>query len=304
MASMDFYNLQDSYTHIIEEGFFHVPENVLKPIKEFYIENYKQYLKNNKGKISRRLYTPKDFKLDFTGTKFEFLNFRNPSVTVYLTSKGSYYSDYNHDRENTMEAFNHGNLYLQLNTSIFERILYDTIEHEVMHYMQSLMNNLHNEYGAGFPNKKIWRKDVDERGYTTSGSGRTRVSHTQRPMEYYPDLLTAIRELFKNYHDKIKTNPNYDILINNEKSKRFFFTQFLNAVNDSEYSGEIFDKDLTIHTFREFKKISPEFYKKILSIAYNAFVNGQPNFNPKQIEKDLRMFQIDDAFNRIQREQQ
>lgn len=299
MASMDFYNLQNSYTYIIEEGFFHVPENVLKPIKEFYIENYKQYLKNNKGKISRRLYPPKDFKLDFTGTKFEFLNFRNPSVTVYLTSKGSTYHDYNHDNENTMESFNHGNIYLQLNASNFERVLYDTIEHEIMHYIQSLMNNLHNQYGAGFPNKKLWRKDLDVHGGLTNGTGRTRVTHTQRPIEYYPDLLSAIRQLFKNYHDKIKRSPDYDILINNEKSKRFFFTQFLNAVNDPEYSGKVFDKDLTIDTFRQFKKISPEFYKKILNISYNAFVNGQPNFNPKQIEKDLRMIRIDDAFNKL-----
>ena len=43
---MDFYNLQDSYTHIIEEGFFHVPENVLKPIKDFYIENQMADLTN------------------------------------------------------------------------------------------------------------------------------------------------------------------------------------------------------------------------------------------------------------------
>jgi hypothetical protein len=297
---MDFYHLQDSYIHIIEEGFFHVPENILKPIKDFYIENYKKYLENGKGKISRRLYPPKDFKLDFTGTKFEFLNFRNPSITVYLTSKGSFYHDLNHDKEDTMNAFNHGNVYLQLNTSIFRRILYDTIEHEVMHYMQSLMKNLHNEYGAGFPNKNLWRKDVNAQGFSTDGSGRTRVSHTQRPIEYYPDLLTVIRQLFQNYHDKIKRSPDYHILIDNEKSKQYFFSQFLNAVNDSEYSGEVFDKDLTIDTFRQFKKISPEFYKKILNIAYNAFVNGQPNFNPKQIEKDLRMIELNNAFDRIQ----
>jgi hypothetical protein len=297
---MDFYHLQESYIHIIEEGFFHVPENILKPIKDFYIENYKKYLENGKGKISRRLYPPKDFKLDFTGTKFEFLNFRNPSITVYLTSKGSFYHDLNHDKEDTMNAFNHGNVYLQLNTSIFRRILYDTIEHEVMHYMQSLMKNLHNEYGAGFPNKNLWRKDVNAQGFSTDGSGRTRVSHTQRPIEYYPDLLTVIRQLFQNYHDKIKRSPDYHILIDNEKSKQYFFSQFLNAVNDSEYSGEVFDKDLTIDTFRQFKKISPEFYKKILNIAYNAFVNGQPNFNPKQIEKDLRMIELNNAFDRIQ----
>jgi len=297
MASMDFYNLQDSYTYIIEEGFFHVPENVLKPIKDFYIETFKKYMENGKGKISRSLYPPKEFKLDFSGTRFEFLNFRNPSITVYVTSKGSHYNDYNHDNENTMELFNHGNIYLQLNSSIFKRVLYELIEHEVMHYIQSLMKDLHKEYGAGFPNKKLWRKDVNVHGFSTGGTGRTRVTHTQRPIEYYPDLLTSIRELFKNYHDKLKRNPDYDILINNVKAKKYFFTEFLNSVNDPNYSEGYYDIDLTINIFRQFKKISPEFYRKILSIAYNAFVNGTPNFNPKQIEKDLRMIQIDSVFN-------
>jgi hypothetical protein len=299
MASMDFYHLQDTYKHIIEEGFFHVPEKVLKPIKDFYIENYKKYLENNKGKISRRLYPPKDFELDFSGTKYEFLNFRNPSVTVYLTSKGSFHSSHNHDNENTIELYNHGNIYLQLNTSTFKTVLYHLIEHEVMHYMQLLMSNLHNEYGLGFPNKKLWRKDVDARGYLTSGTHRSRVSHSQRPIEYYPDLLSAIRELFQNYHDKIKKSPHYDILINNEKSKRHFFSRFLDAVNDPEYSGEVFDKDITIDTFRQFKNISQDFYRRILSIAYNAFVNGQPNFDAKKIEKDLRMIHVDDSFNKL-----
>jgi hypothetical protein len=297
MASMDFYHLQDSYKYIIEEGFFHVPEKVLKDIKDFYLENYKKYLANNKGKISRRLYSPKDFKLDFTGTRFEFLNFRNPSVTVYLTSRASYYHDYNHENENTMEAFNHGNLYLQLNTDIFRRIIAETIEHELMHYIQSLMNNLHNKYGAGFPNKKLWRKNIDPRGFSIDGSGRTRVSHTQRPIEYYPDLLTAIRLLFRDFH---KRTSDYEFSETEKiKYKKQFFTTFLNVVNSTEITSDIFDMYLCVHTFREFKKISPEFYRKILKIAYNAFVNGEPNFNPKQIEKDLRMIHLDDSFNRI-----
>ena len=301
---MDFYQLQDSYTHIIEEGFFHVPENILKPIKDFYIENYKQYLDNGGGKISRRLYPPKEFKLDFSGTKFEFLNVGDPSITVYLTSRGSYFHEYNHNKEDTMQEFNHGNIYLQLNTNIFRRMLSDIIEHEVMHYIQSLMKSLHSEYGSGFPNKRLWRKDVDANGFSTGGTGRTRVSHTQRPIEYYTDLLTAIRELFHDYHNKIKNSPHYDILKNNAKAKQYFFSDFINAVNDPEYSEEVYNKTLTIDTFRELKKVSSEFYKKILTITYNAFVNGASNFDPKQIEKDFKKIQIDSAFNRIQREQQ
>lgn len=299
MASLDFYDLQNRYEYIIEEGFFHVPEKVLKDIKEFYIENVKMYLDNGGGKISRRRYPPKDFKLDFSGTSFEFLNFRNPSVTVYLTSRISHFNSYNHENENTMELFNHGNIYLQLNENQFKNVLYHVIEHEVMHYIQFLMKSLHKDYVSGFPNKRTWRKDLDVHGHLIDGSGSRRVSHSQRPIEYYTDLLTAIRELFKNYHDKIKRNPHYDILMISEKAKKYFFSDFLKAINDTDYSEGLFNKSLTIDTFREFKKISPEFYRNILKIAYNAFVNGTPNFDPKQIEKQLKMISIDSAFNRI-----
>lgn len=304
MADLDFYYLQDSYKHIIEEGFFHVPEKVLKDIKNFYIENYKNYINSANKRITRRLYPPKEFKLDFTGTKLEYLNIRNPTVTVYLTSRGSYYSNYNHDGEDTMDLFGNGNIYLQLRTNSYRRILSDIIEHEVMHYIQFLMKELYKEYGGGFPNKRLWRKDVDPHGYTHTGSRSTRVAHSQRPVEYYTDLLTAIRELFYNYHMKIRRNPHYDILKVNEKTKRFFFTDFINAVNNPDYSGGYFNKELTVDIFRQFKKISPELYKKILNIAYNSFVNGEPNFDPLQVEKEFRKLQIDDAFNRIQREQQ
>jgi hypothetical protein len=300
MADLDFYHLQDNYKYIIEEGYFHVPEKVIKDIKNFYIENIKKYINNGEGRVTRREYPPKDFHLDFTGTNFEFLNFRNPSVTIYLTSKRSYYYDYNHHGEDTMETFNHGNIYLQLKSTAFRRILTDVIEHEVMHYIQSLMNSLHNNYPSGFPNRNLWRQDVDVHGYLNDGSRSHRVPHSQRPMEYYPDLLTSIRELFQNYHDKIKRNPHYDILKNNEKAKRYFFTDFINAVNNNEYIEGFFNKGLTVDIFREFKKVSPEFYNKILKIAYNAFVNGEPNFDPKELGKQLRMIQINGAFGRIQ----
>lgn len=304
MANLDFYYLQDSYEHIIEEGFFHVPEKVLKDIKDFYIENYKKYINSSNKRVTRRLYPPKDFNLDFTGTKLEYLNFRNPSVTVYLTSQVSYYYDYNHHGEDTMNLFGHGNIYLQLKPNSFRRILSNTIEHEVMHYIQSLMKDLHQEYGAGFPNKKLWRKDVDPDGYIHGSSRSTRVQHSQRPIEYYTDLLTAVRELFQDFYEKIKHSPHYEILKTNEKAKRFFFTDFINAINNPDYSDEVYNKPLTIDIFRQFKKVSPEFYRKILTIAYNAFVNGNPNFDPKQIEKELRKIEIDKAFNTIQSEQQ
>jgi hypothetical protein len=292
MASMDFYNLQNRYEFIIKEGYFHVPEKVLKDIKDFYIENAKKYIEEGGGKISMRKYPPKDFNLDFSGTNFEFLNSLNPSVTVYLTSRVSYFNWYNHENENTMESFNHGNIYLQLNRHMLKGVLNQVIEHEIMHYIQLLMEALHANY-VGFPNKKLWRKGLDIHGNLNNGSGRRRVPHSQRPIEYYPDLLTAIRTLFQNYHDKIKRSPYYDILINNEMGKRYFFSDFLKCINDPEYSNDLFDKVVTIDTFREFKKISPEFYKKILKISYDAFVNGTPNFDPKELESQLEAIDPD-----------
>jgi hypothetical protein len=159
------------------------------------------------------------------------------------------------------------------------------------------MNSLHNQYGAGFPNKKLWRKNVDPHGFSVNGSMRTRVSHTQRPIEYYPDLLTAIRILFRDFYKRTE-----DYQFSEEEKieyKTKFFKSFLNAVNNTENTSNVFDEHLCIKSFREFKKISPEFYKKIIKISYDAFVNGEPNFNPKEIEKKLRMIQLDDSFNKL-----
>ena len=298
MANMDFYNLQDSYKYIIEEGYFHVPEKVLKDIKAFYIENYKQYLKNGRGKVLQKLYPPKVFKLDFTGTRFEFLNIRNPSVKIYFTSSISHYSDYNQDKEDTLELFHQGNIHLELNINSFEGILSHTIEHEVMHYIQFLMHSLHFQTGAGYPNKKLWRKDVDAYGNRISGSGGTRVAHTQRPVEYYPDLLTAIRTLFYDYYNKI---GNLNFSKKEEiKNKFIFFSNFLDQVNDTEYNSDVYNMTLAVDTFREFKKISTQFYKKIIKIAYNAFVNGERNFNPKEIESELKKIALNNTFDELQ----
>lgn len=303
MASMDFYNLQDSYKYIIEEGYFHVPENVLKHIKDFYIENYKQYLKNGRGKISRRLYPPKLIELDFTGTRFEFLNSKKPSVMVYLTSKGSHYHDYDHNGTDTMFLYNQGNIYLQLNSNRFSDILSNVIEHEVMHYIQYLMETIHKKAGGGYPNRRLWGKDVDAYGNRISGTGRTRVTHSLRPIEYYPDLLTAIRTLFTDYHKVVSHYPNYNELINDKKNKSDFFSFFLMSVNDPDYGTDertsYFNKSLTVDTFREFKKISPEFYKKMIKIAYDGFINRESNFDPKQIEKELRKIELNDSFDKI-----
>ena len=308
MAGMDFYHIQDNYKYIIEEGYFHVPESILKPIKDFYIENYKQYLENGKGKISRRLYPPKHFELDFSGTRFEKLNDRKPSIVVYITSKRSYYYDYNHDMIDTMFLYNQGNIYLQLNPNVVSQVLNNTIEHEVMHYIQSLMERMHKKAGGGYPNRRLWRKDVDEHGRRISGTGRTRVSHSLRPVEYYPDLLTAIRTLFSDYHKMITHYPNYDELLNNTENKKEFFSAFLHGVNNPDYGNDkrtdYFNKSLTVDIFRDFKKISPEFYKKILKIAYDAFINRESNFDPKEIEKQLKVIDLHSRFNRLEREEQ
>jgi hypothetical protein len=58
-------------------------------------------------------------------------------------------------------------------------------------------------------------------------------------------------------------------------------------VANEEKEDELFDNSLAVQTFREFKKLSPEFYKKILKVAYNAFVNNDPNFDPEEIEDQL-----------------
>ena len=42
MQREDLYKMQGKYNLVINEGYFHIPENIIKEIKDYYIEIYKK----------------------------------------------------------------------------------------------------------------------------------------------------------------------------------------------------------------------------------------------------------------------
>jgi len=290
MQGEDLWKIQEKYDLILNEGYLHIPENVIKEIKDYYILNFKKFYKSSSNEITEDEYPSKVFYLDLTGTSFEFFNYikPKPSVLVKFISGASKHLNYEKDVF-TIRTKNQGNIHLELvkDPQIFRELLSYTIEHEVIHFIQHLLFIYKNKM-AGSTNKSLFRPNTDIHGYsqTKEGIPRRKVRHSFRPIEYYPDLVSSIRELHKLFYDKFHATRDWNMFRQWERPKVYFFKNFLEVANE-EKEDELFDNSLAVQTFREFKKLSPEFYKKILKVAYNAFVNNDPNFDPKEIEDQL-----------------
>ena len=261
---------------LFNEGFPKVPENILRPIKDYYIEIWKRNYTLNIQRITERNTPSRIFPIDFTGTRFEHLNKLKPSVEVILTSGNEAWCD---------PEIKKGKGKIKLGLKRPAASLYHTVEHEMFHYVQFLIQDYNSRYKnqkseiGGLPSKKVMPdyKDVHGRGR------HRRVAHSLRPIEYYPDLLTAVRELHYKFYEKYHKDPNWKEQIENStKARTSFFMEFLNAVRNGEsfglYSG---------HIFKRFKTISEKFYFYMLKKAYEGFVNLPRNFNADEIKQLL-----------------
>lgn len=265
---------------------FQLPYNVIQPILDYYYESFKKFLKAGREKVTPKLFPEKNFKLDFSGTNFEFLNEMDPNVNVYFlhdrsSNTSAYFTTIDRNRVNTFDKTNTGNIYINL-TSKFESMYYGTIEHEVLHYVQYLIGKYkklkkrQDEYG-GLPSKKLIPS-----GMTTRGKIKERRTHHEyRPIEYYTNLMSAIRSLELAYEREMRKDPTtYDQNIKNKKSKKEFLNYVLKIVREgkrgsSEYS-QLLDK---------IKKFSPEIYQKYLQIIYKVFVEGEPAYSLADVRK-------------------
>ena len=130
---------------LLNEG-FELPFRVIKDIYEFY---KKVINEDDNGSNKRR--REKVFKIDFTGTNFEFLNKLNADLKVLV----GYEHNYHLTRYST--SFQHNGIYIGLvNTNpicgtiilpmldlkssgqkeIYEHVITIAIEHEVLHFVQ------------------------------------------------------------------------------------------------------------------------------------------------------------------------
>lgn len=248
---------------LLNEGYFYVPNILFQPIKQDLLKLLKYA--SFKDNISVPI---KNYQIDFNGTKYEFLNKLKPqpSVDVLFTKKAKIKGSF-HFSDKFRFKQNKSFIQIDLNDPI--RSIYDDMEHEMSHFIQLMIKKYTIQKRqdpsfsgtlGGMPNKKH-----------LSGL-ESETKHSKIPKEIYPDLLSAIREL-QFIFSKASTyrEPTTE-------DKKIFFKLFLDSMNDKDPIGK---KASSI--FKDFKELPEPLYKKLLKIAYNAFVNKPLNFDPKEL---------------------
>lgn len=194
-------------TKILNEA-MQIPRSVFKEIEEFVISAYYKGVDDIK-----------DFDIDFTGTRWEFLNVLNPVLNVMIRKshgKASYVPS-----DNIMEG--EGTIAIGLKYPLSETLTHG-IEHEITHFIQELIMVYKIKSGkfpkisyvnphftkniGGLTSKKMIQKGISIPGFRPrerDASGkiiwnkRDRVEHAARPIEYQPNLLSVIRDLQYQY---------------------------------------------------------------------------------------------------------
>lgn len=236
------------FDHIVlSEGYFHVPENVISEIKKDFADIVR--FKDEELPV-------KNYKLDFSGTNYEFLNELEPQPSVdvkFTKGKGRIKGSFHIANESRLKN-NNAIIQIDFLSDTPERILSDVIEHEVSHFVQKLIKKYNEEkkgYGSlgGMPSKKLLKGLEKDK--------KKIEKHSEIPSEMYPNLLSSIRELETMFNREEKTI-----------SKKQFFLNFLKAVKDKKPIGKI-----AYDVFSDIQDLSKELYRDFVKKAYVAFVN-------------------------------
>jgi len=274
---------------MLKEGVFAVPRHVWSDVFDFVLESIKTIKSENKNFYRRSTIKPQTFDLDFSGTSFERLNVMKPKIKVFILNKpkdynSAYFWSFDQDlKENTID--DHGNIYINA-AGPAERILVLNVEHELLHYVQYLIreyredNNLVNSdhnMGGMPPQKKI-PKDISLSGYKKSGKKTKRVKHHTRPIEYYTNLNTILRDTQYKYFTALKIHRKED---NTENRKAFF-------VNTLKRSNERSDKNSrTIRVLGDIKQFDSKLYQLYLKLLYKGFVNDETKIELETVEDEI-----------------
>ena len=280
---------------VLQEGYFHVPQKVYRHIIRDYYDILRVVKSQNIKRMTRESFPVKVYELDFSGTNFEFLNHLNPndesfhispdwtpSIKVrYTSSGGSWYNNsprsFGEESKEDRMLNRVGMGFIQIDLSDDIREVVDVIEHEILHYVQYLIKKRKKlSDNGGLPPKEIIDDRYDSRGYKKGGKRMKRVKHSHRPIEYYPDLLSAIRQMefaFSRYYPDYKYD--WKKPTKWEKQKKQFFLGVLNG----------FPVSIATHVFKDFKKVSKEFYNHMVKVGYDAFVNKPPNLDMSEIRR-------------------
>jgi CRISPR/Cas system-associated exonuclease Cas4 (RecB family) len=245
---------------LLNEG-FELPFSVIKDIYEYYRDSYEKYRLKPRVKIE-----PKVFNLDFTGTRYAFLNDLNPRVLVEL--KGSFAAGYA-GRAYQFEQINgRWTAKIDLNLSSFVNSPH-IVYHEVLHLVQDLIRiKKQMKVIGGLPNMPLVKRITDKRGVDIYGTKKVkRVQHGVRPIEYYTNLDSVIRLLQYRYvRMLLDSGKDMDLGVRDSEAKKEFFSRI------KKETGWISD---TLDTV----KFDEELYRIYLQEISKRFILNN-NFGP------------------------
>lgn len=315
---------------LLNEGLIQIPYKVIKPIADDYFDFFKN-VNLGKTKIKDKTYT---YTLDLSGTNYDFRNIIPKLNVTYKGLRGKNIGSY-HTSETKIEypplpyspqedpITVTGKIILKKNLSNYYSPV-EIIEHEVMHFIQDLINiNMsHNkqiykndgnldtderpEFGGSGPRKltqNLMRSyNSDFRGYNKSKNRM--LDHEKRATEFQTNLSSIIIKLNREFVNKFLSgnlNPNsfsYDYnIVKDIKTKEDFeknkdvIVKFINNQNvkNKYLKSSIGFFSYYTHELDKIKKFNKELYNWYLSEIYKNFV-------AKDIEEDKLNQIVDEYF--------
>jgi len=262
---------------------FELPFSVIKDIYEFYKKVINEDDEDNKLRRERV------FKIDFTGTNFEFLNKLNADLKVLVGY------DYNY----RLKRYSANGIYLGLEyinsewhgrgpylgternqlrgtiglplldlTNSREKHLYEdaitvAIEHEVLHFVQDLIKVAKNlEHIGGLPSPKFVKRITDKEGIDSVNDQQ--VPHHKRPIEFYTNINSAVNDIQYSYL-YLCSRREYDLDY---------------CQKDKDMKKDYLKKWIDVAKEKERYNFDQEYFRMILQSAYKRFVDND-NFLSK-----------------------
>jgi hypothetical protein len=243
------------FKQLFYEGVMELPLSSYKDIAEYVKEMFVKAKTKKTKRITPKAFQPKEFNLDLSNTKYGDLHDKwgEVKITVKFENGGE------------LGAFNRGtpiskNSYITLNISnddkwgiTIESIL-NTLEHELLHYIQDL-KNIKGRGRYGYHRKKNDKYDYE--GLLKKSISGRRVKHHLRPVEYQTNLNSLLRKLqygYKGEDDKEQKKEYIKRFINKElagiKDKvirrgyiKLLYDMFINEknINSEEELKKYFD---------------------------------------------------------------
>jgi hypothetical protein len=314
-------DLKKVILEVLEESHLHIPREVYQDMMDYYIEMYKKFKKTGSSRVTPKQYPPKTFHPDFSkvGKTFEFIKNlpQQPEITLTFTANNSH----------QYCRFGKGyNSQIQVSLDDAERVYTEVMEHELLHSLQHILKRHEHdrrqqvhpkdvrlkkgektfisrdplsvtrarlpdvEY-AGVPKKKFINQYYDWHGYPKDKYAQRRTTHENRPIEYYPDLMSATRSMQRSWIKFAASHAMDEKAVKSEEKKKNFYMLFFNNIkNNQPYPDYVkaFIPSLADKIFERFKKSGKEFLNMMLNKLYDAFVNKDFPFDYskfKEIQK-------------------